>query len=146
MTHLITQSATTFCQITSAILWHHPVHNQWDKVSYFSVTNVPVVRYWGAGRQQQIARNWCRQWNAMINNKLRNFSTQSAARFLKTSPATLNEIIWSIKLTSNGSWCMGIKGEMSGTVCVTFTWDMYIYIYIYELFIAFVCFVVCSLL
>ena len=35
--------------------------------------------------------------------------------------------------TSNGSWCMGIKGEMSGTVCVTFTW----YMYIYELFIAF---------
>ena len=44
--------------------------------------------------------------------------------------------------TSNGSWCMGIKGDMSGTVCVTFTWDMYTY----ELFIAFVCFVVCSLL
>ena len=34
------------------------------------------------------------------------------------------------KLTSNGSWCMGIKGEMSGTVCVTFTWDMYIYIWV----------------
>ena len=31
------------------------------------------------------------------------------------------------KETSNGSWCMGIKGEMSGTVCVTFTWDMYIH-------------------
>ena len=44
--------------------------------------------------------------------------------------------------TSNGSWCMGIKGEMSGTVCVTFTW----YMCIYELFIAFVCFGVCSLL
>ena len=44
--------------------------------------------------------------------------------------------------TSNGSWCMGIKGEMSGTVCVTLTW----YMYRYELFIAFVCFVVCSLL
>ena len=29
--------------------------------------------------------------------------------------------------TSNGSWCMGIKGEMSATVCDTFTWDMYIY-------------------
>ena len=29
--------------------------------------------------------------------------------------------------TNNGSWCMGIKGEMSGTVCVTLTWDMYIY-------------------
>ena len=39
-------------------------------------------------------------------------------------------------VTSNGSWCMGIKGEMSGTVCVTFTWD----IYIYELFIVFVFF------
>ena len=50
--------------------------------------------------------------------------------------------------TSHGSCCMGIKGEMSGTVCVTFTWDMhiYIYIYIYELFIAFVFFCVCSLL
>ena len=32
--------------------------------------------------------------------------------------------------TSNGSWCMGIKGEMSGTVCVTFRWDMYIYIWV----------------
>ena len=32
-----------------------------------------------------------------------------------------------IYITSNGSWCMGIKGEMSGLVCVTFTWDMYIY-------------------
>ena len=51
-----------------------------------------------------------------------------------------------IRDTSNGSWCIGIKGEMSGTVCVTFTWDIYIYIYIYELFIAFDCFVVCSLL
>ena len=46
------------------------------------------------------------------------------------------------KQPSNGSWCMGIKGEMSGTVCVTFTW----YMYIYQLFIAFVCFVVCSFL
>ena len=34
---------------------------------------------------------------------------------------TLNEF------TSNGFWCIGIKGEMSGTVCVTFTWDIYIY-------------------
>ena len=33
--------------------------------------------------------------------------------------------------TNNGSWCMGFKGEISGTVCVTFTWDMHIYIYIY---------------
>ena len=49
----------------------------------------------------------------------------------------LNENVWislriSLKFvskvqTSNGSWCIGIKGEMSGTVCVTFTWDIYIY-------------------
>ena len=53
----------------------------------------------------------------------------------------ISQFYW-MKETSNGSWCIGIKGEMSGTVCVTFTWD----IYIYQLFIAFVCFVVCSLL
>ena len=34
---------------------------------------------------------------------------------------------WQHKKPSNGSWCIGIKGEMSGTVCVTFTWDIYIY-------------------
>ena len=44
--------------------------------------------------------------------------------------------------TSNGSWCIGIKGEMSGTVCVTFTWDMYIYDWCLAPFF----FVVCSLL
>ena len=32
------------------------------------------------------------------------------------------------KWTSNGSWCMGIHGEMPGTVCVTFTSDMYIWV------------------
>ena len=106
MTHLITQSAI-FVKSHRPFLWRHSVHNRWDKISYLSVINVPVVRYWGAGRQQQIARNWCRQWNAMINNKLRNFSTPSAARFLKTSPATLNEIIWSITLITayKGTWC-----------------------------------------
>ena len=36
--------------------------------------------------------------------------------------------------SSNGSWCIGIKGEMSGTVCVTFTWDIYIYIYIWVVY------------
>ena len=35
--------------------------------------------------------------------------------------------LWPHWNTSNGSWCIGIKGEMSGTVCVTFTWDIYIY-------------------
>ena len=35
-----------------------------------------------------------------------------------------------IMKTSNGSWCMGIKDEMSGTVCVTFRWDMYVYIWV----------------
>ena len=36
--------------------------------------------------------------------------------------------VWCHQVTSNRSWCMGIKGEMSGTVCVTFTWDMYIWV------------------
>ena len=40
----------------------------------------------------------------------------------------------SLYWTSNGSWCIGIKGEMSGTVCVTFTWDIYIYIYIWVVY------------
>ena len=43
------------------------------------------------------------------------------------------------KMTSNGSWCIGIKGEMSGTVCVTFTWDIYIYIWVVYSFCLFCC-------
>ena len=53
---------------------------------------------------------------------IRNWRTESCVCYVKAA---------SDMETSNGSWCMGIKGEMSGTVCVTFTWDMYIYIYIY---------------
>ena len=41
--------------------------------------------------------------------------------------------------TSNGSWCIGIKGEMSGTVCVTFTRDIYIYIWVVYSFCLFCC-------
>ena len=41
---------------------------------------------------------------------------------------------WFLMITSNGSWCMGIKGEMSGTVCVTFPWYIYIVVYSYCLF------------
>ena len=36
---------------------------------------------------------------------------------------------------------MGIKGEMSGTVCVTFKWDMYIYIWVVYSFCLFLLFV-----
>ena len=43
------------------------------------------------------------------------------------------------QMTSNGSWCIGIKGEMSGTVCVTFTWDIYIYIWVVYSFCLFCC-------
>ena len=53
-------------------------------------------------------------------------------------------VVWRTQwtLTSNGSWCMGIKGEMSGMVYVTFTWDMYIYIWVvYSL-----CFFCCLLI
>ena len=40
--------------------------------------------------------------------------------------------------TSNGSWCIGIKGEMSGTVCVTFTW-VCVYIWVVYSFCLFCC-------
>ena len=71
-----------------------------------------MVKFGTKSQQQQIARNWCPQWNAMINNKLRSFSTSSAARFLKTSSATLIEIIWSIKLipANKETWCNCVVG------------------------------------
>ena len=37
------------------------------------------------------------------------------------------------------AWCMGIKGEMSGTVCVTFTWDTYMYMWVVYSFCLFCC-------
>ena len=43
------------------------------------------------------------------------------------SPWLFSSMDFVNEYTSNGSWCIGIKGEMSGTVCVTFTWDIYIY-------------------
>ena len=43
------------------------------------------------------------------------------------------------RTTSNGSWCIGIKGEMSGTVCVTFTWDIYIFTWVVYSFCLFCC-------
>ena len=53
------------------------------------------------------------------------------------------EAYWILSsVTSNGSWCMGIKGEMSGTVCVTFTWDIYI-LYIYIWVVYSLCFFCC---
>ena len=56
---------------------------------------------------------------------------------------TINDVfqleVPSLTSTSNGSWCIGIKGEMSGTVCVTFTWDMYIYIWVVYSFCLFCC-------
>ena len=48
--------------------------------------------------------------------------------------APFSNVLQRLDHTSNGSWCMGIKGEMSGTVCVTFTWDMYIYTYIWVVY------------
>ena len=48
-------------------------------------------------------------------------------------------LIWRHINTSNGFWCIGIKGEMSGTVCVTFTWDIYIYIRVVYSFCLFCC-------
>ena len=70
------------------------------------------------------------QWRGALTFPLiwlnRQLSKQSWGWWFETPSCSLwrhcNE-----KMTSNGSWCIGIKGEMSGTVCVTFTWDIYIY-------------------
>ena len=81
--------------------------------------------------------DWPVTMHSFLKRSLHFFLVETFLTWSATMPPTA-----ALLQTSNGSWCMGIKGEMSGTVCVTFTW----YMYIYELFIAFVCFVVCSLL
>ena len=73
---------------------------------------------------------WCRSRRIRPQiTRLSQLETENSA--MGTWPIYKKSIIpnWFEKWrdTSNGSWCMGIKGEMSGTVCVTFTWDMYIY-------------------
>ena len=67
-------------------------------------------------------------------------SLTHVAELGKLSYIHMNERVGRKLSPSNGSWCMGIKGEMSHLH------EICIYIYIYELFIAFVSFVVCSLL
>ena len=81
---------------------------------------------------QNILQNWLHQRN--ISGILLEFTPIGIWNLLQS--VLLLSVVWcryqchaSNGLTSNGSWCMSIKGEMSGTVCVTFTWDMYIYIY-----------------
>ena len=63
------------------------------------------------------------------------FSSSFKKMHLKMLPGKWRPFCFGLNvLTSNGSWCIGIKGEMSGTVCVTFTWDIYIYIYIWVVY------------
>ena len=64
-------------------------------------------------------------------------------RQYQVSRAVVTQACQLISSTSNGSWCMGIKGEMSGTVCVTFTWYLYIYIYTYIWVVYSLCFFCC---
>ena len=78
--------------------------------------------------QRRLVVSWTRRnkltWNSYQSTMEKKCSKESSAKS-RLHCLGLN------RDTSNGSWCMGIKSEMSGTVCVTFTWDMYIYIYIY---------------
>ena len=62
-----------------------------------------------------------------IKIKLENPNYTSKAGCSRTNKRNKWFPLYQLYKTSNGSWCIGIKGEMSGTVCVTFTWDMYIY-------------------
>ena len=66
-------------------------------------------------------------WSIYIDIKpsRRNFDCQEQSIVSRRTTCE-GRMAW-LSITSNGSWCMGIKGDMSGTVCVTFTWDTYIY-------------------
>ena len=112
----------------------------WMKMFEFRLPKVPINNI--LAMVQIMA--WCRPGDKPFSEPM---VVSLPTHICVTRPQWVNQGLWHHMAslnhnTSNGSWCMGIKGEMSGTVCVTFTW----YMYIYELFIAFVCFVVCSLL
>ena len=64
---------------------------------------------------------------ALKPEKNSRFDPFLACQRAKNVAMGLNKKFLNTHQTSNGSWCIGIKGEMSGTVCVTFTWDIYIY-------------------
>ena len=96
--------------------------------SFDNHKTLTIMLYWCA-----ISLRWCRK---MAVHKCYAFRFKRK-NLLSLTPACCPLLaLRSIQLTSNGSWCMGIKGEMSDMICVTFAWDMYLY----ELFIAFVCF------
>ena len=84
-----------------------------------------VIRSFGPHRLKRLYQ--IRRWNRDMGN-LMNVTPAMQGYF--SSNFSLRALVQ----TSNGSWCMGIKGEMSGTVCVTFTWDMYIVVYSFSLF------------
>ena len=89
------------------------LHSNSQEMRIQSVTWIEKYTYENTAtfpRANELMRNYCTLWRLC-------------------TPVTT-----SMYKTSNGSWCMGIKGEMSGTVCVTFTWDMYIYIYIWVVY------------
>ena len=69
-------------------------------------------------------------WSIYIDIKpsRRNFDCQEQSIVSRRTTCE-GRMAW-LSITSNGSWCMGIKGDMSGTVCVTFKWDTYIYIWV----------------
>ena len=107
------------------------------------IAPVPVKLLWriGLNESHECTKNWWYNCNKIrLSKSVCIF--HACDMVFKLYNIDIDFMLLSHNSTSNGSWCIGIKGEMSGTVCVTFTWD----IYIYELFIAFVCFVVCSLL
>ena len=71
---------------------------------------------------------WCQN----LGGPLDHWYLLGACRFIFDRAHICFTVNWWPKLSpkhhkSNGSWCIGIKGEMSGTGCVTFTWDIYIY-------------------
>ena len=75
----------------------------------------------------------------LINSVRYVFFTYGRKLLLPGAPFYQHGLSFISVWTSNGSWCIGIKGEMSGTVCVTFSWDIYVYIWVVYSFCLFCC-------
>ena len=116
-----------------------PLTNPLGENRQFSLQNMFNLCPFYFRKMWKCAHHMCRPtWSLLYEHisiqsesKSETSSHQKAVSMLISLTVWTNtDIVTSLYGPSNGSWCMGIKGEMSGTVYVTFTWDMYIYIWV----------------
>ena len=99
------------------------VHVLLYAISYFIKRRHNETHFYGAD-----SRFTPSQWErALLCNDVSHWLGASRVKPVCIYIPASTDVVWRHVTTSNGSWCIGIKGEMSGTVCVTFTCDMYIY-------------------